>query len=58
MNNESLYLIIVIAAAFIVGYAVVSFIIKKLKTEQQNPLPKDGHPGRSKDEESNFNRTN
>lgn len=52
MNNSDWFLIAVIAVAFIAGYSIVSFIIKKMKPPQHTAAPDEGRAGQSKREEA------
>jgi hypothetical protein len=49
MNNDDWFLIAVVAVAFIAGYSIISFIVKKTKSQQQTtPSGKEQADRRSK----------
>ncbi len=50
MNNADWFLIAVVAVAFIAGYSIVSFIVKKIKSQHQTATTGDGQGGQSQDE--------
>lgn len=52
MNNGDWFLIAVVAVAFIAGYSIVSFIVKKIKSQQQTATPGEGQAGQSQQEEA------
>ena len=51
MNNDNWFLIAVVTVAFIVGYSIVSFIVKKVKPQQQTGTPGEGQASQSQEEE-------
>ena len=51
MNNDDWFLTSVVAAAFIAGYSIVSFIATKVKSQQQTG-PGEGRAGQSQQEEA------
>lgn len=52
MNNGDWFLIAVVAVAFIAGYSIVSFIIKKIKSRQQTATPGEEQAGQSQQKEA------
>jgi hypothetical protein len=57
MNNEDWFLIAVVVVAFIAGYSIVSFIIKKMKSQQHTTTPGEGQAGESQQEEAKSDST-
>lgn len=51
MNNGDWFLIAVVAVAFIAGYSIVSFIVKKIQS-QHTATPGEGQAGQSQQEET------
>ena len=52
MNNNDWFLIVVVAVAFIVGYSIVSLIIKKTKSQQQTATSGEDKTGQSQQQEA------
>ena len=52
MNNADWVLIAVVIIAFIAGYSIVGFIIKKMKTKEQNSGTSDGQYHKTQQEQS------
>lgn len=56
MNNGDWFLIAVVAVAFIAGYSIVSFIVKKIKSQQQTATAGEGQAGQSQQEEAKYEK--
>jgi hypothetical protein len=52
MNNVDWFLVAVVAVAFIAGYTIVSFIVKKMKSQQYTATPGEGQARQSQQEEA------
>lgn len=52
MNNTDWVLIAVVIIAFIVGYSMVGFVIKKMKTKEQTGSTSDGQSYKTQQEKS------
>ena len=50
MNNDASFLIAVIVVAFIAGYAIVSFIVNKIKSHEQASNSDEPRTGQSEQE--------
>ncbi|MBW1794182.1 MAG: DnaJ domain-containing protein [Deltaproteobacteria bacterium] len=50
MNSGNWFLIAVVAVAFIAGYSIVSFMIKKMKSQHHTATPGEGQAGQSQQE--------
>lgn len=57
MNNGHWFLVAVVAVAFIAGYSIVSFIVKKMKSQQHTATPGERQAGQSQQEEAKSDAT-
>ena len=53
MNNGDWFLFAVITVAFIAGYSIVSFIVKKIYSQKQTTATGEGKTGQSQQQEAN-----